>query len=393
MTRERRIVLVLAAATAIVAATAAFVAWSVVSGSRDLDSRTQAALDRVETFEASRPATDVGEQNAEDLSLGDPGPGDPGPGDLGPGDLAFQDLDGDDATSTEADPAIAAGDVLLINRVPGDDYRRLVVRHASGGRTMLDKTCERFHIAGTTGICLDGPQVLGRYAMEILDFSDPALPLLWSSTTTLPSRTRVSADQEWASSTVFLEGSGYQDLGGFSTIAWIIHLEGDRQATGVDAMIIEDAEPHHGDPAANFWGVSFGQNGNFWVTGAFGEHVELLQGSAADKTLQPTGIEGSCPSLSPDGSTLVYKRQLESGDYQLVAMDLANGDVWDLGETRPVDDQVEWLDEDTILYGMHAEDWTGDAVDPEFDTWRIDIAPGSRPELFAPQGDSPAVVR
>jgi len=368
MTRERRIVLVLVASLAIIVATAAWVAWSVVAGDRDLASRTEAALNRVETFDNAQTDVDVDEQS--------------------PQDLAFQEPD-DDPTGIE----LAAGDVVAINRVPGGDYGRLIVLSPNGDRTLLDKTCERFHISGATALCLDGPQLGGRYSMEIRDFSEPTLPLLWAGTSTLPSRARVSADQNWASSTIFLEGSGYQDLGGFSTVVWVVDLASGGSAIAIDAMVIENAEARHRDPAANFWGVSFGEDGNFWVTGSFGDQVELLQGNAGDETLQPTGIEGSCPSLSPDGSTLVYKRLLDSGEYQLVAMDLASGDSWDLGESRPVDDQVEWLDENTILYGMHVEGWTGGSVDPEFDTWMVDVDPGSQPELFAPQADSPAAVR
>lgn len=58
-----------------------------------------------------------------------------------------------------------------------------------------------------------------------------------------------------------------------------------------------------------------------------------------------------------------------------------------------VDDQVEWLDDDTILYGLHVEGSEGELVQPEFDVWSLDIAPDAQPELLAPQADSPAVRR
>ena len=78
--------------------------------------------------------------------------------------------------------------------------------------------------------------------------------------------------------------------------------------------------------------------------------------------------------------------------FELVAVDLETNTQHKLGETRSVDDQVEWLDNDTILYALHPA--RGDtAVQHEFDIWMLDIAEGSEPKLFLPNADSPAVAR
>jgi hypothetical protein len=51
-----------------------------------------------------------------------------------------------------------------------------------------------------------------------------------------------------------------------------------------------------------------------------------------------------------------------------------------LAETRSVDDQAEWLDDDHVLYAIVA------------DTWKVRADGRGRPTLFLRDGRSPAVV-
>lgn len=80
------------------------------------------------------------------------------------------------------------------------------------------------------------------------------------------------------------------------------------------------------------------------------EQPEIMRGTLSDMTIEPTGRVGSCPSLSPDSKTLVFKEMRQDGTFELVAVDVATNTRQKLGETRSVDDQVEWLDNDPILY-------------------------------------------
>ena len=73
----------------------------------------------------------------------------------------------------------------------------------------------------------------------------------------------------------------------------------------------------------------------------------------------------------------------------LVAIDVASGDRRDLDETMMVDDQVEFLDNDTILYAKVNEE-EGTVSQPVFDIWALDLAPGSTPRMIVPFADSPA---
>jgi hypothetical protein len=89
-----------------------------------------------------------------------------------------------------------------------------------------------------------------------------------------------------------------------------------------------------------------------------------------------------CPSLSPDGTRIVYKKRAGgSRAWRLTAIAIATMHETPLGETRSVDDQVEWLDPDHVLYHVDGE-------------VRVLAADGSgSPRRFIPAGASPAVVR
>ena len=108
----------------------------------------------------------------------------------------------------------------------------------------------------------------------------------------------------------------------------------------------------------------------------------------SDSTLEVVFENASCPEVSADGSQLVVKEQ-RGEMFQLVLIDIASGERRDLGETRSVDDQVEWLDSDTILYALpNAEEGTD--AQPVFDIWAVDVTPGATPRLVVPFADSPA---
>ena len=90
-----------------------------------------------------------------------------------------------------------------------------------------------------------------------------------------------------------------------------------------------------------------------------------------------------CPSLSPDGTRIAYKRRdgLATSAVALTVLDLATMRETPLAEPRSVDDQAEWLDDERVLYG----------VDGEIATVPADG--GGRPSRFVARAGSPAMVR
>jgi hypothetical protein len=89
-----------------------------------------------------------------------------------------------------------------------------------------------------------------------------------------------------------------------------------------------------------------------------------------------------CPSLSPDETRVVYKRLMASpGIWRYHVLDLASGRETALTETRPIDDQAEWLDDDHVLYRVDEE------------TWVVPADGTGRPRRYMRGADSPAVLR
>lgn len=306
------------------------------------------------------------------------------------------EADAAEASAAAAGPGPQPGEVVVVHRVPGDDYGRLAIRHVDGSRTLLERRCLRVHLAAGTGVCMaeNNLGVAAAFETQFFDASDDRLVELRSYASPLPSRARISPDGSRSSTTGFVSGSGYADIGGEAETIVVVDEIASRDAlTGLVQFEVLDDDDRYSAADRQFWGLSFDGNDDFWITGFFGEEPEIMQGTLSRRTLSPTGMRGSCPSLSPDGSTLVFKETQPDGTFQLTAVDLATERRWPLGETRSVDDQVEWLDDDTILYAVHPEGTEGIDVQPQFDIWMLDIAEGSEPELFLPAADSPAVIR
>ena len=102
-----------------------------------------------------------------------------------------------------------------------------------------------------------------------------------------------------------------------------------------------------------------------------------MRGDLRGRTLVTLRRNVECPSLSPDGRRLVYKKLV--GDppaWRYHVLDLASGRETPLPEARSVDDQAEWLDDSHVLYRV------------EEDVWASPVS-GGRPRLYLAAADSP----
>lgn len=345
----------------------AFFFWSQARVSGDLAERNQQAQEALNDFQSSRPVTPTAA----------PPPTTP-------------------TAVPEVQPGLHAkpGEVLVVNRVPGEDYGRLAIRHADGTRTLLDRRCMRVHIAADHGVCLsDETGIVPAFETTFFPSINPEVSIK-SYASALPSRARISPGGTFSTVTAFVSGSSYADIGvSSSTLLTFDEIDSQKLLDSGSQFQVKSDEPRFRGELAQYWGATFAPNENdIYVTGFYGEQPEIMKGTIDDMMLEPTGWVGSCPSLSPDGKTLVFKEMRENGEFDLVAIDLESGDKWTLNETRSADDQVEWLDNDTILYALHPEGTDG-ALQPQFDIWSLDITEGATPELFLPFADSPAVAR
>ena len=131
----------------------------------------------------------------------------------------------------------------------------------------------------------------------------------------------------------------------------------------------------------NFWGVTFARDERtFYATLSTAGKIYLVEGDVETRQARVIGEGVECPSLSPDQKRIAFKRR-QGNEWRLYVLDLATKRETPLAETRSVDDQVEWLDDDRILYGLIS------------DIWVVRADGRGQPRIYIPNALSPAVVR
>jgi hypothetical protein len=280
--------------------------------------------------------------------------------------------------------------ILFRDGSPGPSFGRLVVADLAADRqrrSIAPLSCERVHYAAGWGICLvnDDRRIPVRYEAFVFDRSfrrQQPIPLSGP-----PIRARVSPDGTLAVMTVFESGHSYADAA-FSTRTTLIETATSRLIADLEEFAIEkDGRPFKAVDF-NFWGVTFAADGDgFYATVKTSGVSYLIEGSvkARHGSVIRSGVE--CPSLSPDGSLLVYKKPLtgEIG-WRLHVLDLATGQEHSLNQvSRSIDDQVDWFDERQVIYHDSAGAATG--------VWILPVDGVSGPRLLLPFAYSPAVQR
>ena len=109
----------------------------------------------------------------------------------------------------------------------------------------------------------------------------------------------------------------------------------------------------------NLWGVTFTPDSkSFYCTLSTNRQHFLVRGDIAQRTATVVHENVECPSLSPDGKRIAYKKRLPVPgrvEWQLHVLDLASSREIPLAEKRSADDQIEWLDDDNVLYALSSE--------------------------------------
>ena len=209
----------------------------------------------------------------------------------------------------------------------------------------------------------------------------------------VPSRSRVSIDGKLAAFTVFVTGHGYTALD-FSTQTLILDTaKGEPIADLESFTVLRDGKPFK-ESDFNFWGVTFTRDArDFYATLSTGGKHFLIRGNIADRTATILHENVECPSLSPDGTRVAYKKRSLVDNrivWQLHILDLATGKETALAEKRSIDDQLEWLDEHTVLYSVPEK---ADDSSASTDVWRAAADGKSKPRLYLHKAYSPAAVR
>ena len=133
----------------------------------------------------------------------------------------------------------------------------------------------------------------------------------------------MSPDGRLSATTGFVSGDSYLSAG-FSTRTYITDV-----TTG-EGLHLEDFKlVHEGQEIfavdRNFWGVTFADDDSFYVTASFDGVPWLAKGSVSARTIETVHEAAECPSLSPDGTRVAYKKRQDSGNWRLAVLDLASG--------------------------------------------------------------------
>jgi hypothetical protein len=283
--------------------------------------------------------------------------------------------------------------VVFLSREADGLKHAAVVRLDSvkGVRHLSEMTCERIYSTDGKGICLASDRRgITRYFgrtfegafHQVSRFDLPGIP----------SRARMSRDGRHAAFTVFVAGHSYATAG-FSTRTEVIDASNAASLIELEQMrVTRDGAPFSAVDF-NFWGVTFAGDGErFYATLSTAGQTYLVKGLLAQRTARILASNAECPSLSPDESRIAYKKRLPRLGrmlWRIAVMDLASGEERVLDpEGRNVDDQIEWLDDGSLLYGL-----PDDRIPGRSNVWEIDADGESPARLFLANAESPAVVR
>ncbi|MFF8590252.1 TolB family protein [Streptomyces sp. NPDC015220] len=264
-------------------------------------------------------------------------------------------------------PRVAPGEVRLTD--PG----RMVFRNMAWGphrdelttvpasdpaapRTASGVKCLRFYAASGTGVCLQavrGP-VSDTYRAVVLDARLKVTARY--DVPGIPSRARVSPSGHFAAWTAFVGGDSYAGTN-FSTRAAIVDVRtGALTSTLETFRIVKDGRAYTA-PDVNLWGVTFAPDDRtFYATLATKGRTYLVRGDLRNRTLTTVHTNVECPSLSPDGTRVAFKKRVpglpEDAPWRLYVLDLRTMRETALAEPRSVDDQAVWKDSRTLVYAL-----------------------------------------
>lgn len=262
------------------------------------------------------------------------------------------------------------------------------VEDPDGPRAILDLSCDRVFATARGGLCLVSDRgVVTRYKVLVLDRAFGVVeekPL-----SGMPKEGTISPDGTLASTTTIVNGQ-CDASGSFTTRTTVWRIRGRSYGALEDFALYTGGERKRFD-RLNVWGVTFAGNDTFYATAGSGERTWLVRGSLSARRLDSVREDAECPTLSPDGTRIVYRKREGASDntWRLAVHDLRTGNERILPSVPLTDDEVEWLDDDHIVYGLSRKG--GQAA--MSDIWSVSVEGRGSPRLFVPAAFSPAVVR
>jgi hypothetical protein len=284
--------------------------------------------------------------------------------------------------------------VLFRETGKGPDFGMLsVVPLDFSERVATTLSCERVSFGGGNGICLHAER--GLFGLFITytavpldaDLKPRGMPTKLAGR---PSRTRVSPDGRVGAMTVFTLGDDYGSAA-FSTRTTLMDLTNGAELGDLEQFATWRDGQRFSSRDFNFWGVTFGRDRNiFYASLRTGGATYLVRGELASRTLTVLHENVECPSLSPDNRLIAFKKHVgpDPGAWRLAVLEVATmKEHLVAGETRSIDDQVEWLDDEHLLYAVPRR------TTSIADVWTVSADGDAPARIFLSQAESPIIVR
>jgi hypothetical protein len=259
------------------------------------------------------------------------------------------------AVTTNAPPP-ATGDLMYVDISGGlDRVTTVKTAQPDGQKTVTPMKCQRFFRAVGTSVCLrlagPGPSYEAAIFRNDAEIRTVALP-------GVPSRARVSASGNLVSWTSFVTGDSYTVPGGFSTRSGVFDVRTGEVTESIEHYTATVNGRVTTAADINYWGITVAADDKtFYATLATGGSTYLVRGDLTTKSLQEVRQNAECPSVSPDGTRVAYKkRPNQTRPWELVVLDLAAKKELILPGTSGIDDQAVWLDNSTLAYGAAVND-------------------------------------
>ena len=283
--------------------------------------------------------------------------------------------------------------LLFVSVANDDTFHKVALASFSApaaGAFITTLSCLRVYFGGDRGICLTSTNEQTKTAWWAEVFDDRFQPVKRLPLTGEPSRVRVSPDGRLAAATVFESGHSYAEHG-FSTRTTLFDLMAGTELGDLEQFGTTRDGQDFRAVDFNFWGVTFARDSDtFFATLDTAGVSYLVKGSAQRRTLQVIGPNVECPSISPDNSRVAFKKRVGArslGWWQIAVLRLDTmAETVVNAETRSVDDQVEWLDDERVIY--HLTNGSTAA-----DLWAVRVDNTAPPERLLESAYSPAVVR
>ena len=302
---------------------------------------------------------------------------------------ASSELPGSSAVTGSASPSIGSGaqpELIFQSVTRGDTYAQVAsvaLSDPGGDRSFTGLVCERVYYAAGQGLCLvpENGFVSTFYAYI---YGKDFVPRTRIELAGPVSRARVSPDGRYGAATVFVFGHSYADAN-FSTQTLLIDMAAGKSIGDLEDFAVFKDDVRITSPDVNFWGVTFADTGDdFYATLRTGGKTFLVRGNVATREMRVIHEGVECPSLSPDGKRIAFKKRFDEGmitSWRPYVLELATMAETPLAEERSIDDQIEWLDDRTVLYGH------------EGNIWSVPADGSGAAQLFLKEALSPAVLR